>query len=134
MSRDKLRDWLEIVGVFSIVASLVFVGFQIKQTQDIAIAAQYQERAKIQLQCESQQVALRVIDEGVGFRVDVDHVPPRGWGLAGMSERAESVEGVFQVYSQPGSGTTVEIVVPISEPDLVELEETTNEHDTINAG
>ncbi len=79
------------------------------------------KRAMIQLQCASQQVALRVIDEGVGFRVDVDHVPPHGWGLAGMRERAESVGGVFQVYSQPGSGTTVEIVVLISETDLVEF-------------
>lgn len=91
------------------------------------------QQATVQLQCISQQVALRIIDEGVGFRVDEDHVPPRGWGLAGMRERAESVEGVFQVYSQPGSGTTVEIVVPILEPDLIELEETGNESDPINA-
>jgi signal transduction histidine kinase len=91
------------------------------------------QRAEIQLQCTSQQVVLRVIDEGVGFRVDVHHVPPRGWGLAGMRERAGSVEGVLQVYSQPGSGTTVEIVVPILETDLVEHKETSNEPDPINA-
>jgi signal transduction histidine kinase len=92
------------------------------------------KQAMIQLQCASQRVTLRVIDEGVGFRVDVDLVPPHGWGLAGMRERAESVGGALQVYSQPGSGTTVEIVVPISEPELVEFEETTNERDPINAG
>jgi signal transduction histidine kinase len=92
------------------------------------------KRAMIQLQCASQQVALRVIDEGVGFRVDVDHVPPHGWGLAGMRERVESVGGVFHVHSKPGSGTTVEIIVPISEPDLVEYEEAENEDDSVNAG
>ena len=91
------------------------------------------ERATVQLQCASNQATLRVIDEGVGFSVDVDHVPPRGWGLAGMRERAESVEGKFQVYSQPGSGTTVEILVPILESDPIELEETPNEHNPINA-
>lgn len=90
--------------------------------------------AKVQLQCVSQQVILSIIDEGVGFRVDVDHVPPRGWGLAGMRERAESVGGVLQVFSQPGNGTTVEIVVPMVDPDLVELEEISNETDPVNAG
>jgi signal transduction histidine kinase len=91
------------------------------------------ERAAVQLQCASQQVTLRVRDEGVGFGVDVDHVPPRGWGLEGMRERAESVNGNFQINSQSGNGTTVEIVVPILESDPRGLEETSNEHDPINA-
>jgi hypothetical protein len=33
----KLRDWLEIVGLFSVVASLIFVGMQMRQ--EVAIAA-----------------------------------------------------------------------------------------------
>ena len=33
MTREKWRDVLEIVGVFSIVASLIFVGLQIRQEQ-----------------------------------------------------------------------------------------------------
>jgi len=32
----KLRDWLEIVGLFSVVASLVFVGMQMRQEAAIA--------------------------------------------------------------------------------------------------
>ena len=38
MNKAKLRDWLEIVGIFAVVVSLVFVGLQMRQTQQIAIA------------------------------------------------------------------------------------------------
>jgi hypothetical protein len=44
MKTNLLDDWLQIVGMVAIVASLVFVGMQLKQSQDIAIAAQYQAR------------------------------------------------------------------------------------------
>ena len=35
MDSAKLNDWLQVIGIFALVASLVFVGFQIKQTQEI---------------------------------------------------------------------------------------------------
>lgn len=44
----KHRDWksiAELVGIAAIVASLLFVGLQLKQSQEIAIADQYQNRA-----------------------------------------------------------------------------------------
>ena len=44
----KISDWkdtAELIGIAAIVASLIFVGLQMKQSQDIAIADQYQERA-----------------------------------------------------------------------------------------
>ena len=44
MNMDKLNDWLQLVGMAAVVASLVFVGLQLKQSQEIAIAAQYQAR------------------------------------------------------------------------------------------
>lgn len=36
---------MQVIGIFAVVASLIFVGLQMKQSQEIAIAAQYQERA-----------------------------------------------------------------------------------------
>lgn len=36
MNQVKLRDWLEIVGIFAVVASLLFVALQMQQTQTIA--------------------------------------------------------------------------------------------------
>jgi len=41
----KINDWLQVVGLFAVVASLIFVGLQMKQTDAIALSAIYQERA-----------------------------------------------------------------------------------------
>ena len=40
MNTAKVRDWLEIIGLISIAASLIFIGLQMKQTQEIALASQ----------------------------------------------------------------------------------------------
>ena len=45
MNSGKLHDWIQIVGMSAIIASLIFVGLQLKQALDIAIAAQYQARS-----------------------------------------------------------------------------------------
>ena len=44
MSNSNWRHHAELIGIAAIVASLMFVGLQLKQAQDIAIAGQYQER------------------------------------------------------------------------------------------
>jgi len=44
MKTEKLQNWLQIVGMVAVVASLVFVGLQLKQSHEIAIASQYQAR------------------------------------------------------------------------------------------
>ena len=44
MKSAKLRDWLEIVGIFSVVASLIFVGLQMRQAQQISLSQAYQAR------------------------------------------------------------------------------------------
>ena len=44
----KVMEWrsiAELVGITSLVASLIFVGLQLKQSQEVATAAQYQNRA-----------------------------------------------------------------------------------------
>jgi hypothetical protein len=35
MDSAKLNDWLQVIGIFALVASLIFVGLQMKQTQEI---------------------------------------------------------------------------------------------------
>lgn len=44
MNSEKLHDWLQVIGMAAVVASLIFVGLQLKQSQEIAIANQYQSR------------------------------------------------------------------------------------------
>jgi hypothetical protein len=45
----KVNDWkdvAELVGIAAIVASLLFVGLQLKQSHEIALATQFQARAE----------------------------------------------------------------------------------------
>jgi hypothetical protein len=35
MNSEKVNDWLQIVGMIGIMASLIFVGLQVRQTQSI---------------------------------------------------------------------------------------------------
>lgn len=43
----KINDWLQLLGTFGVIASLVFVGLQMKQAQDIALSQAYQGRSAI---------------------------------------------------------------------------------------
>jgi len=38
MDSAKLNDWMQVVGIFAVVASLIFVGLQMRQDQLIARA------------------------------------------------------------------------------------------------
>lgn len=69
--------------------------------------------AKISLKYQPQEVILRVEDSGSGFNPVESFVPPRGWGLAGMRERVESIGGQLNIVSNPGTGTIVEVDVPV---------------------
>jgi hypothetical protein len=42
----KLTDWMQVIGIFALVSSLIFVGLQMRQTQKIAIASQFQARTE----------------------------------------------------------------------------------------
>ena len=41
---EKLSDWLQIIGTFGLIASIVFVGLQMRQTHEIAMSSIYQSR------------------------------------------------------------------------------------------
>lgn len=71
-------------------------------------------QAKVDLRYDCDNVVLQVSDQGRGFDPTENFHPPRGWGLAGMRERVESVAGEFNLRSAQGQGTTVEAVVPLN--------------------
>jgi two-component system sensor histidine kinase UhpB len=69
--------------------------------------------ARIDLWFETDRVTLRITDQGIGFNPQSLPDSGSGWGLAGMQERAESIGGKLTLRSTPGSGTMVQIVVPV---------------------
>jgi|TARA_B110000196_G_scaffold261160_1_gene232565 hypothetical protein len=44
MKKVNLDTWIQLIGIFSIVASLIFVGLEMRQSQRIAQAGQQQDR------------------------------------------------------------------------------------------
>jgi signal transduction histidine kinase len=59
-------------------------------------------------------IVLDVQDDGRGFVPSA--VTRGGYGLTGMRERAESLQGAMLVESVPGEGTTVSLSLPILRP------------------
>lgn len=59
-------------------------------------------------------ISLKVSDKGCGFDPNQVFQAPRGWGLAGMRERAESVGGQLLIDSKTGTGTTIQVEIPVS--------------------
>ena len=45
MDTAKLNDWMQVIGIFALVASLIFVGLQMRQEHEIARVMIYQSRA-----------------------------------------------------------------------------------------
>ena len=50
METAKLHDWLQVVGLFGVIASLIFVGLQMKQDREIALSAATQARTETTIQ------------------------------------------------------------------------------------
>jgi PAS domain S-box-containing protein len=64
----------------------------------------------VELVCEETQCLLRVKDDGQGFEVS-QLSSSKGFGLLGMSERAEQIDGELIIRSQPGQGTEIVVIV-----------------------
>ena len=69
--------------------------------------------ASVELRCDPGLVSLRITDDGAGFYPDA---ATPGFGLSGMTERAELVGGRLDVRSGPGRGTTIEARIPVTPP------------------
>jgi signal transduction histidine kinase len=69
--------------------------------------------ALIEVSFNPQEIILGIVDHGIGFDVNEDLSPPRGWGIEGMRERAESLDGGFELKSTPGEGTAVKVTIPL---------------------
>jgi signal transduction histidine kinase len=67
-------------------------------------------RATVEIAVDSEGARATIVDDGVGF--EVGDGPLRSLGLAGMRERALLVDGLFDIVSTTGSGTTVVLEVP----------------------
>lgn len=64
----------------------------------------------LRLACTSSAVVLNIVDNGRGF--DVTGSFPGHLGLQSMRERADRLNGTFEITSQPGEGTRIAVSIP----------------------
>jgi two-component system, NarL family, sensor kinase len=70
------------------------------------------DEIRVELIYESDRFLLRVKDNGQGF--GVGSIPSsHGFGLLGMSERAERINAQLRIASQPGQGTEIVVIVGV---------------------
>jgi signal transduction histidine kinase/ligand-binding sensor domain-containing protein len=71
-------------------------------------------RIEVEIRYDEHHLRIRVGDNGTGIDpaiLDQDHRAGH-WGLRGMRERAKSVEGTMEVWSQIDIGTEIELSIP----------------------
>ncbi len=73
--------------------------------------------ATITLDYGPQNVILNIGDNGVGFVIHQQAGPREGhFGLLGITERTTRLQGKVSVTSEPGKGTTVQVMIPLAPP------------------
>ena len=74
----------------------------------------------LKLNFSDTEVEMTIKDNGVGFRMNENGPRERAklqsrFGLMGMRERVELLQGTLQIDSAPGQGTTIHITLPLRE-------------------
>lgn len=70
---------------------------------------------------QGSDVVVRIRDNGKGFdtsAVDANYENRGSFGMVNMRERAELINGTFELQSMPGKGTSVTVRVPIKDENL----------------
>lgn len=101
-------------NVSSLPARIAEVLYRIGQ-EAIANAVQHARPATITIRLlyEKDRVTLGVADDGAGFAPDGDL---QGFGLSGMRKRAARIAARFHLLSEPGRGTSIQVIAPLPPP------------------
>jgi glucose-6-phosphate-specific signal transduction histidine kinase len=76
------------------------------------------KHVRIVLEIAPHELVARIEDDGRGFDLQDVTARPVGSGLASMQERAALLGGALRIWSRPGSGTHIELFIPLLEvPD-----------------
>jgi two-component system sensor histidine kinase UhpB len=74
-------------------------------------------KVQVVLKGTPEAITATISDDGRGFNVDKLQKAPGqergGWGLVGMYERAQLLEGTLDIQTSPGKGTTIMTRIPL---------------------
>ncbi len=123
--RIPLQAQIEITGEEQpLPAPLKIALFRVVQEalNNIVKHARAQE-VRVRLHFGKDEVLVAIQDDGVGFDMNALARKNGGsWGLVGMAERATLLGGRFDIRSQVGEGTRIEVTIPY-QPEEEKLED-----------
>jgi signal transduction histidine kinase len=125
LSEGGLSPALKALGRRSPVRVKLDMGFEHRLPDQVEVAAYYTvsealtnvskhagaTRVWVSLRVEDDMLLLSIRDDGVGGAE-----PSRGSGLTGLRDRIEALAGRIKIESPSGSGTLVEVEIPIAGP------------------
>ncbi|HZC28766.1 MAG TPA: GAF domain-containing sensor histidine kinase, partial [Gaiellaceae bacterium] len=97
---DRLPDQVEVAAYYTVSEALTNASKHANAT-----------RVWVSLSIQDDVLLLSIRDDGVG---GAD--PRRGSGLTGLRDRIEALGGRIQIESQTGSGTVIEVEIPVAAP------------------
>lgn len=72
-------------------------------------------QVKVEIAFRGDLLTVAVADNGKGFDVEAVDQEGDNWGLIGMRERAEIIDGVLRIESTAGGGTSLHLEVPLGD-------------------
>ncbi|MGE5702153.1 MAG: sensor histidine kinase [Clostridia bacterium] len=70
-------------------------------------------KVHVKVEFQYEQILIVVKDDGVGFVVEEKSADGESFGILGMKERTQLLEGKMEIHSQPNKGTRVQFQIPI---------------------
>lgn len=131
---DKMRDTFDQNVLIDVDPKVVTTLESAKQTVIFYIAEEAVNNARKYAQAShiwvrlkpygSDMALLEIEDDGIGFNVgevDASYEKRGSFGMVNMRERAELVNGMLKVNSAEGKGTTIQVLIPLTEEAAEQL-------------
>ncbi|MGQ9550288.1 MAG: sensor histidine kinase, partial [Roseiflexus sp.] len=112
LSRDGWQVTLHIADIGPMPADIEHALFRITQ-EALQNVRRHAGHCKvwIKLVRDGSQVRLTIADDGCGF--EPQKTPTTCFGLVGMRERVALLSGTITIQSRPGSGTMIDVMMPV---------------------
>jgi signal transduction histidine kinase len=84
-------------------------------------------QARVTIRQDAHELSVEIRDQGQGFAMgsEMNREAGEGFGLMGMQERAQRLNGSLTVGSAPGKGTVIRVRIPVGKSQLEPVEQKT---------
>ncbi len=101
MNKVNLDTWIQLLGLAGVTASLIFVGIELRQSQQIAVAGQIQGRNQMQSNYLLAPLEGALQSIGLGAEQDYDSLTPEQLHIREqlIRHRALTITNAWQQYT-----------------------------------